>query len=114
MPNQPPAAEQTKRYTDDERVELIRKFWSFGLPLRDFCAIKDHPSFQDMKRLLCIAEISSGSSSLRHTADIGNQPNEDQRNLIASTFEKLQTQLRSIKEEVELLINSLHHSRPDK
>lgn len=117
MPTKRLAAQQAKRYTDDERVKLIREFWSSDLLLHDFCTIKDHPSFQDMKRLLCTSGItinSSDSASLRDTGDITDKHNEEQLNFITSTLSQLHDRLRSTKEEVESLINELHCSRPDK
>ena len=117
MPSKQIAVEQAKQYSDDERVTLIRKFWSSGQPLNDFCTIKGHPPYHEMKRLLCTTATnfeSSESPSLNHNTLMTNQFNHEQLNSIASTLAKLHIRLRLIMEEVESLMNGLHSTRPSK
>ena len=117
MPGKPLAAEQAKRYSDDERVKLIREFWSSGKTLADFCTTKGNPSYQVMKRLLCTSAItpeSSDCASQTHNTHIAEQYNHEQFNLITNTLAQLRTRLISILEEVESLMNGLHSSRPNK
>lgn len=117
MPTKRLATEQAKQYSDDELVKLRRDFWSIGLPLNDFCTIKDKLPYQEMRRLLCISTHtcqSSDSAHLNYNAHMAEQNNHEQLDFIASTLAQLHTRLRSIKEEIESLMNGLHNSRPDK
>ena len=116
MPTKRLIAEQANQYSDDERVELIREFWNSGKSLNDFCSIKDHPSFQVMKRLLSISTAPcerSESSSWCNITDIDDQYNDEQLSRIASTLAQLHNQLRSIKQDIESLMNGLHCSQPE-
>lgn len=70
-----------------------------------------------MKRLLSISTAPcerSDSSSGCDIADIDDQYNYEQLSRIASSLAQLHAQLRSIKREIESLMNGLHCSQPDK
>ena len=117
MPTKRLIAEQANQYSDDERVKLIREFWNSGKSLNEFCIIKGHPSFQVMMKFLSISTAPcerSDSSSWWDIADIDGQYNDEQLSRIASSLAQLHSQLRSIKQEIESLMNGLHYSQPDK
>lgn len=117
MPTKRLIAEQANQYSDDECVKLIREFWNSGKSLNEFCIIKGYPSCQVMKRLLSISRAPcerSDSSSWCDIADIDDQYNDEQLSRIASSLAQLHAQLRSIKQEIESLMNGLHCSQPDK